>query len=658
MAEGHAALGGLDAVAEQERFDVLHEELGRLPEAFRSVLVVCDLEGSTQEQAALELRCPLGTVQSRLAHGRARLKARLKQRGLEFSGFAGADHATTPLCPPPAAWTEATVNLAMRFAHKSSLGIANAAAATMAEEVLRAVVMTKLTLAAGVILVGLVLVSGAALWAGQERKATVPLVTTKAVNENVQPAPPQHQQTLDAPEEWVPRTFRGIVRDEKGRPVAKAWVGGMFGRRDDQWKIVLPLDRIRERIEPFRDDRGNIVPPGALGKYFELRDEAGKWQPIHPAQVRRFEKPRDNTPMPRERNDLVAEDVAPTVMTAIERGAPVFEVAVTGRCYMLPEDPARGWIADRTDSQGSFTCESTISRRNAKAIYIASPDFSRRAIHVVRFDDPDKPAEITLRPVRVVRARVIETPRDVPGSKLNWQVYSVDPADGRLSAIPVIGQVGSVWDDGFLECADAKSTPGAEPWLEICVPAGRYKLTLESDTLYRGVDLVVPPGDQPLDLPDLHVERLAWAKMLGKPAAEIEAVDLDEHPIKLADFRGKVVVLAFWTSTLERQLEIAARLRPVLERFEGQPVAIVALQDCSLISLADLKKAAAQLDDRRPDEIPIRFLLDRPPVGKALDSTRRPRGRPRNGADGGSLRDLERSSVLERLHGTRGRQEW
>ncbi len=50
-----------------ESYAALHDELGRLPESFREPLVLCYFEGLTHEQAAAQLRCPLGTVQSRLA---------------------------------------------------------------------------------------------------------------------------------------------------------------------------------------------------------------------------------------------------------------------------------------------------------------------------------------------------------------------------------------------------------------------------------------------------------------------------------------------------------------------------------------------------------------------------------------------------------------
>jgi RNA polymerase sigma factor (sigma-70 family) len=59
----------------------LYDELDRLPEPFRAVVVLCDLEGHSYEQAAGLLQCPIGTVQSRLARGRKRLRDRLQRQG-------------------------------------------------------------------------------------------------------------------------------------------------------------------------------------------------------------------------------------------------------------------------------------------------------------------------------------------------------------------------------------------------------------------------------------------------------------------------------------------------------------------------------------------------------------------------------------------------
>ena len=61
---------------------MLHQEIGLLPERYRSAVVLCYLEGLTHEAAAERLGRPVGTVRSRLATARDRLRARLTRRGL------------------------------------------------------------------------------------------------------------------------------------------------------------------------------------------------------------------------------------------------------------------------------------------------------------------------------------------------------------------------------------------------------------------------------------------------------------------------------------------------------------------------------------------------------------------------------------------------
>jgi RNA polymerase sigma factor (sigma-70 family) len=83
---------------------VLHEELDRLPERFRAVVVLCHLEGLACEAAATHLGLPVGTVKSRLARGRDRLRTRLIRRGLAPSAavvgsLLGGEHASAALSP-------------------------------------------------------------------------------------------------------------------------------------------------------------------------------------------------------------------------------------------------------------------------------------------------------------------------------------------------------------------------------------------------------------------------------------------------------------------------------------------------------------------------------------------------------------------------------
>ncbi|WP_435011074.1 RNA polymerase sigma factor [Tundrisphaera lichenicola] len=60
----------------------IHEEIARLPDRYRSAVVLCHLESLTQQEAAHQLGWPVGTLQSRLARGREKLRDRLTRRGL------------------------------------------------------------------------------------------------------------------------------------------------------------------------------------------------------------------------------------------------------------------------------------------------------------------------------------------------------------------------------------------------------------------------------------------------------------------------------------------------------------------------------------------------------------------------------------------------
>jgi RNA polymerase sigma factor (sigma-70 family) len=67
---------------------ILDEELSRLPDIYRAVVVLCDLEGRTRKEVARQLGVPEGTVGGRLARARALLAKRLAHRGVVLSGGA------------------------------------------------------------------------------------------------------------------------------------------------------------------------------------------------------------------------------------------------------------------------------------------------------------------------------------------------------------------------------------------------------------------------------------------------------------------------------------------------------------------------------------------------------------------------------------------
>ena len=74
-------------VCEHELTAAIHEEIGRLPEKYRAAVVLCYLEGLTHEMAAERLGWPVGSVKSRLAWARERLRVRLTRRGMASTTF-------------------------------------------------------------------------------------------------------------------------------------------------------------------------------------------------------------------------------------------------------------------------------------------------------------------------------------------------------------------------------------------------------------------------------------------------------------------------------------------------------------------------------------------------------------------------------------------
>jgi RNA polymerase sigma factor (sigma-70 family) len=139
---------------------VLDEELDRLGEKHRAAVVLCYLEGLTNEEAARQLNCPVGTLKTRLAKARRLLGAQLARRGLALGAALLATEALPLGAAPRAALVGATARAALLLATgKLADGCAvSAQVIGLAEGVLRAMMVTKVKLATVALAVGLVLV--------------------------------------------------------------------------------------------------------------------------------------------------------------------------------------------------------------------------------------------------------------------------------------------------------------------------------------------------------------------------------------------------------------------------------------------------------------------------------------------------------------------
>lgn len=104
----------------------LDAEIERLPEEYRTAFILCHLEGRTNEQAARELGCPVGTVQSRLSRARARLRARLRRKGLGPEAIPFIYFIHRPQAPPdvPPALVHFTIRSALPAPAAPAVGCA------------------------------------------------------------------------------------------------------------------------------------------------------------------------------------------------------------------------------------------------------------------------------------------------------------------------------------------------------------------------------------------------------------------------------------------------------------------------------------------------------------------------------------------------------
>lgn len=140
----------------------VQEEVERLPEKYRAPVVLCYFEGLTHEEAAGQLRLPVGTIKVRLARARGRLKGRLARRGLAPSVLAatlGLSSSGTASAAVPARLADATVRAAAEVAAGRAAQV-SAAVATIVEGVLRAMLLSKLKAAAALSALLMSLIAG------------------------------------------------------------------------------------------------------------------------------------------------------------------------------------------------------------------------------------------------------------------------------------------------------------------------------------------------------------------------------------------------------------------------------------------------------------------------------------------------------------------
>ena len=131
-------------------WEILHEEIDRLPERLRTPVVLCYLEGLTYDAAARQLGLSEGTLRGRLGRARERLRQRLTSRGVSVpaglivAGTAGQSQAQALL---PATLVHSTIRIALGF-------MTGKAAALLARGFLKSMLLNQLKRVAVLLLLG------------------------------------------------------------------------------------------------------------------------------------------------------------------------------------------------------------------------------------------------------------------------------------------------------------------------------------------------------------------------------------------------------------------------------------------------------------------------------------------------------------------------
>ena len=252
---------------------ILDQELSRLPEKYRIAIVLCDLEGKTQKQAARQLGWPEGTLGTRLARGRTMLAKRLAKHGVLLSVEALAavlsQNMASAFLPPTL--VSATVKAASMLAAGQTVatGLISAKVAALTQGAMKAMLLTKLkTMVLALTVVG-VLGVGAGTYSvsaiadnqvesqkqsGQRQEKQAQVVQEKdksKKDEKEANEPPKYfTNSIGMKFVWIPPgTFlMGSPKEEEHRrddevqhkvTLKKGFYMGIYSVTQDEWKEVM-----------------------------------------------------------------------------------------------------------------------------------------------------------------------------------------------------------------------------------------------------------------------------------------------------------------------------------------------------------------------------------------------------------------------------------
>ena len=579
-----------DACQRDEMRAVIDDEIGRLPSRYRLPVVLCYLEGMTREQAARRLRCPVGTVESRLHRARERLRASLTRRGLAPAAgtVAGLAAATPRADVPPGLAVKTTHSVACLAAGGALTDVFSITTATLARLTMRSMLMTNGLWVGFVLMVVGLAATGAGVLAGagdEQPKDTVPASPALRAKAN----PPSGELSLA-------ERFKQIRAEYDARHAALQ-------------KALENIKTQSERNNLYREMSPNEV--AYCRRMLELADLAPGDPVARDALIWVINKPgmADRGPY----GDEFARAAAMLVRKhgddpdAVRIGLGLDNLVSPHRDDLLmgfyaaakgheAKGLARLALAQYLEQAAKFTSGTRMKQGRQKNRYLGMIDDNGKS-YTKEVEQTDEEysylLQLRLRNPDAMRAEAERLYAEVIAEYGDVSFRTVKYRE--LEAL--IKDPSPSWNGKPL--TDGERRQLAE------IVGRKRRLAEEAEARLDDMHNLVP----------------------GRPAPEIDGVDFNGKPLKLADYRGKIVVLSFWGSWCGPCMREIPHERELAERLEGKPFVILGVNcdDDKPTALAAMESAHIRWPswhDGAPDTGPIakRYHISSYPTIFVLDA--------------------------------------
>ncbi|HEY7428842.1 MAG TPA: sigma-70 family RNA polymerase sigma factor, partial [Gemmataceae bacterium] len=253
---------------------VLDEELDRLPSDLRAPLVLCYLEGRTQDEGARQLGWNRRVFRRRLEKGRARLARRLARRGITLSTALFAILLSQEAPAMTAALWVPALQAAMALAAGRAGGGVSATAWGLAEGFVPSLASSKGKLVLVLLLTANLAATGLGIFVaarGGERQSPAPAARTPREPRPREPAEAAAPKGVELVGTTV--VLRGRIRDNAGSPVPHARIAVLARRPYRPGEHGLRQDLLRQG-EADDEGRFRLVVPADFPTWFTERQVA------------------------------------------------------------------------------------------------------------------------------------------------------------------------------------------------------------------------------------------------------------------------------------------------------------------------------------------------------------------------------------------------